>query len=70
MSVQPVTVETPGSSHIAGAIPLPSENNVIEGTGRYADFRASVRLSGAVDLSALESDGKVTFDCLFVVNPL
>ena len=70
VSVQPTTVETPGRTHITGAVPLPWENTVIEGTGRYEGFRASVRLAGAVDLSELMSEGKVTFDCLFAISPL
>lgn len=70
VSVQPTTVETPGRTHITGAVPLPWENTVIEGTGRYEGFQASVRLAGAVDLSKLMSEGKVTFDCLFAIGPL
>lgn len=70
VSVQPTTVETPGRTHITGAVPLPWENTVIKGTGRYEGFQASVRLAGAVDLSKLMSEGKVTFDCLFAISPL
>lgn len=70
VSAQPILVETPGVTHMTGAVPPPGQSTVIEGTGRYEGFRASVRIAGAVDLSRLESEGKITLDCLFVVTPL
>lgn len=69
-SVQPTTHGSPGITHITGAIPVAGSNDVIAGTGRFANFAATSRLSGAVDLSALGSEGKITFDCLFVVTRL
>lgn len=62
----------PGSSvdftHITGAVPAAGSNGVIAGTGRFEGFQATVRLSGAVNLSAFPDEA--TFDCLFTVMPL
>lgn len=62
----------PGSSlaftHITGAIPPEDSNSVIDGTGRFDGFEATVRLSGAVNLSAFPAT--TTFDCLFSVTPV
>jgi hypothetical protein len=62
----------PGSSlaftHITGAVPAEGSNGVITGTGRFSDFQATVRLSGAVNLTAFPATA--TFDCLFTVMPL
>lgn len=62
----------PGSSeaftHITGAVPAEGTNSVIAGEGRFTGFEATVRLSGAVDLTLFP--GTATFDCLFVVAPL
>ena len=70
-SVQPVTTGGPTpATHVTGAIPMDGDNGVISGTGVYEGFRAQVRLSGAVNLSRLDSDGEITFDCLFAMIPL
>ena len=73
-TVQPTTTAplvSPGYTHITGSIPPPTKNSIIGGTGKYGNgWKANVRLSGAVNMSKLESDGKITFDCLFVVTPL
>jgi hypothetical protein len=45
-------------------------NGVIQGTGAYTRLRAQVRLSGAVNLSRLDSDNLISFDCLFAITPL
>jgi hypothetical protein len=80
-TVQPVLVHSefpadPPSpvTHTTVAVPGdPSANSVLPGTGtgRFADFQASVRLSGAVNMSdfGLEPP-EMTFDCIFVISPL
>ncbi len=66
VSVQLTTHGSPGVTHITGAIPPAGQNDIISGTGRFEGFDATVRLSGAADLSAFPA--QVTFDCLFVVK--
>lgn len=66
VSVQPTTHGSPGVTHITGAISPAGQNDIISGTGRYAGLDATVRLSGAADLSAFPA--QVTFDCLFVIT--
>ena len=70
-TVQPITTTaaTP-VTHTTGAIPMDGDNGVIAGTGVYEGFRAQARLSGAVNLSKLDSDGEISFDCLFGITPL
>ena len=70
-TVQPITTTaaTP-VTHTTGAIPMDGDNGVIAGTGAYEGFRAQARLSGAVNLSKLDSDGEISFDCLFSITPL
>jgi hypothetical protein len=41
---------------------------VIYGDGKFRKAAAPVRLSGAVNLSKLDSDGEITFDCMFAIN--
>ncbi len=70
-TVQPLTTTMPSpATHTTGAVPMPGTNGVIHGTGAYENFQAEVRLSGAVNLSRLDSHGEITFDCLFSVLPL
>ena len=70
-TVQPVTTNAPTpATHTTGAIPMDGANGIIAGTGAFKNFQAQVRLSGAVNLSRLESDGRIAFDCLFAVSPL
>ena len=66
VSVQPTTHGSPDVTHITGSIPQAGQNDIIAGTGRYAGLDASVRLSGAANLS--DFPNAVTFDCLFVVQ--
>jgi hypothetical protein len=70
-TVQPITTTaaTP-VTHTTGAVPMDGDNGVIAGTGAYNQFRAQARLSGAVNLSKLESEGEISFDCLFAITPL
>lgn len=67
-SVQPVLDGSVDFTHITGAVPQDGENSVLSGTGRFNRATGSVRLSGAVNLSELDSDGKITFDCVFVIS--
>ena len=62
VSVQATTHGSPDVTHITGSIPVAGQNDIIAGTGRYRRLEASVRLSGAADLSAFPA--AVTFDCL------
>jgi hypothetical protein len=70
-TVQPITTTaaTP-ATHTTGAVPMDGDNGVIAGTGAYEHFRAQARLSGAVNLSKLQSDDEISFDCLFAITPL
>ena len=68
VSVQLTTHGSPGVTHITGSISPAGQNDIIAGTGRYRRLEATVRLSGAADLSAFPA--QVTFDCLFVVQAL
>ncbi len=66
-TVQPVLEGSPSMTHITGGIP--SDNNILFGTGRYKGITGRARLSGAVNLSQLMSSNEITFDCLFVIEP-
>ena len=67
-TVQPVLHGSLDSTHITGAIPTPSGDGVIYGDGKFKNASGPVRLSGAVNLSMLNSDGQITFDCVFVID--
>lgn len=67
-TVQPVLHGSPDFTHITGAVPSPGDNGVIFGSGKFANVEGPVRLSGAVNLSALDSDGLITFDCVFIID--
>jgi hypothetical protein len=70
-TVQPTTTTAPTPiTHTTGAVPMDGSNGVLSGTGAYAHMAAQVRLSGAVNMSLLDSDGLITFDCLFAIDPL
>lgn len=66
-TVQPVLDGSPSMTHISGAIP--SSNNILMGTGRFAGITGRSRLSGALNLSELATNNEITFDCLFVIQP-
>jgi len=68
VTVQPVLDGSAGYTHITGAVPAPTVNNVLYGDGKFKKAAGSVRLSGLVNLSDLESMGKITFDCVFVID--
>ena len=68
VTVQPVTTGSTDFTHITGAMPSPYDNNVMYGDGKFKNAYGSVRLSGAVNMSALNTDGKIFFDCVFVID--
>ena len=65
--MQPVLTGSTEYTHITGAVPSPYVNNVIYGDGKFKKAVGSVRLSGAVNMSAL-SEGLIFFDCVFVID--
>jgi hypothetical protein len=65
-SVVPTTGGSPGVTHIVGDIPADGTNSIVGGTKRFANASGSVRLSGAVDMSAFP--GTIGFDCIFVID--
>lgn len=67
-TVQPVLHGSSSFTHITGAIPSAGDNSVIWGDGKFKNAAGPVRLSGAVDLSQLDSDGLITFDCVFIID--
>ena len=67
-TVQPVLDGSVDFTHITGAVPQDGDNSVLSGTGRFNQAEGAVRLSGAVNLAELDSDGKITFDCVFVIS--
>jgi hypothetical protein len=67
-TVQPVLHGSADFTHITGAVPSPGDDGVIYGDGKFKKAAGPVRLSGAVNLSALDSDGLITFDCMFIID--
>jgi hypothetical protein len=67
-TVQPILDGSVDFTHITGAVPQDGENSVLSGTGRFNGATGAVRLSGAVNLSELDPDGKITFDCMFAIS--
>ena len=67
-TVQPILHGSADFTHITGAVPSPSDNGVIYGDGKFKNAAGPVRLSGAVNLSMLASDGLITFDCVFIID--
>ena len=66
-SVRPKSHGSPDITHITGAIPISSSNDILSGTGQFEGARGGVRLSGAVNMSKVQSDNEITFNCLFVL---
>ncbi len=52
-------------THITGAN---GDGGLLYGTGRYEGATGMVRLSGQVDMSRLESDSMIHFDCIFIIE--
>ena len=68
VTVQPVTTGSTEFTHITGAMPSPYANSVIYGDGKFKNAYGSVRLSGAVNMSELNTIGLIVFDCVFVLD--
>ena len=72
VTVQPILTNPDGIppqfTHVTGAAPLPGTTNVIYGDRKFRKAAGSVRLSGLVNLSLLESDGIIDFDCVFIID--
>lgn len=66
-SVQPKTHGSSPITHITGAVPTASSNDILSGTGQFEGVTGGVRLSGAVDMSKVSSDNEITFNCVFVI---
>ena len=54
-------------THVTGAAPTSSENNVIYGDRKFKKAKGSVRLSGLVNLELL-GEGIIDFDCVFIID--
>jgi len=67
-TVHPRSKGSPNITHITGAIPDPLGDSVIYGDGKFRNASGPVRLSGAVNLSKLASEDKITFDCVFILS--
>ena len=63
--LQPTTRDGINFTHITGAN---GDGGVLYGTGRFAGATGKVRLSGQVDMSRLDSDGQIHFDCIFIID--
>ena len=67
VTVQPKLHGLEEFTHVTGAAPSQSINNVIYGDGKFKDADGSVRLSGLVNLSRFGS-GYIDFDCVFIID--
>ena len=67
-TVQPVLHGSVDFTHITGAVPSPDDNAVVYADGKFQNAAGPVRLSGAANLGLLNSDGLITFDCLFIID--
>lgn len=52
-------------THITGAN---GDAGVLYGTRKYRNSTGNVRLSGQVDMSELITDGRIYFDCIFIIE--
>ena len=69
VSVRPVEVPFPDVTHLTGSFPaFAGENNIVFANGRFEGRTGSVRMSGGVDMSQLETLGQITFNCIFVID--
>jgi hypothetical protein len=67
VTVQPKLHGLEEFTHVVGAAPSPSENNVIYGDGKFKDAAGSVRLSGLVNLGRF-GFGYIDFNCVFIID--
>ncbi|MEW7279015.1 hypothetical protein ABW636_10510 [Aquimarina sp. 2201CG1-2-11] len=44
------------------------QNNFVYGDGYFSNIEGSSNISGAINMSKLDTEGKVDFDCIFVLN--
>lgn len=70
-TIQPTLVGQPvlanaTVTHIAGIFPNEGDNQVLEGTGKYAHATGTFSLLGALDLSQA-TEGILTFHCVFSI---
>ena len=70
VTVQPKLHGLDGYTHVTGAAPTATENNVIYGDGRFNDAAGSVRLSGLVDMTnfGFNAGDPIVFDCVFIID--
>ena len=68
VTVQEVLHGSADFTHITGAMPSPGDNSVIYGDGKFKKAAGPVRLSGSVNMSELNSAGKIVFDCVFILD--
>lgn len=61
----PITRDGVNFTHITGAN---ADGGLMYGTGIYENVTGKVRLSGQVDMSRVESESIIYFDCLFIVE--
>ena len=67
VTVQPKLDGLEDFTHVTGAAPSLSENNVIYGDRKFKKAAGSVRLSGLVNLSQF-GIGVIDFDCVFIID--
>ncbi len=69
-TVAPIFEGSPSVTHIVGDITGPGGDNILteHGTRRFKNKSGSVRLSGAVDMTALATLGEIGFNCVFVID--
>jgi hypothetical protein len=65
-TIQPVIDGSPGMTHLTGD--LATENNILDGTRRFAGAEGTSVLRGAVDMSQFFSDAIISFNCLYVLS--
>jgi hypothetical protein len=54
------------ATHVTGAVP--TEDNIVRGTGCYRGAEGIARLQGAVDMSQFAATGELGLDCIFIIE--
>lgn len=69
-TVQPSGPGSVGVTHVTGAIPAEGSNQILSGTGRFANAEGRVTINGAVDMSGFGfgAGDPIGFDCVFIIN--